>query len=69
MEAAIIVVAPPSVVAVTHERNKNNNTHGRSPNVVKSDFPYYKELFLKEKNHSYWKQILSFKRSSSWKWT
>ena len=49
MEAAIIVVAPPSVVAVTHERNKNNNTHGKSPNVVKNDFPYYKELFLKEK--------------------
>ena len=30
----------------------------------KSDFPYYKELFIKERIRSLWEQILSFKRSS-----
>ena len=37
---------------------------GRSPNVV-SDFPYHKELLLKERICSLWEQILSFKRSSN----
>ena len=36
---------------------------GRSPNVV-SDFPYHKELLIKERICSLWEQILSFKRSS-----
>ena len=35
--------------AVRHMPNKNSNIQGRSPNVVKSDFPYHKELLLKEK--------------------
>ena len=30
----------------------------------KSDFPYHKELLLKERIHSLWEQILSYKRSS-----
>ena len=30
----------------------------------KSEFPYHKELLLKERIHSLWAQILSFKRSS-----
>ena len=33
---------------------------GRSPNVV-SDFPYHKELLLKERIRSLWEQVLSFK--------
>ena len=28
-----------------------------------SDFPYFKELFLKERIHFLWEQILSYKRS------
>ena len=36
---------------------------GRSPNVV-SDFPYIKELLLKERICSLWEQILSFKKKS-----
>ena len=32
--------------------------------MVKNYFPYHKELFLKERIRSLWKQILSFKRSS-----
>ena len=39
---------------------------GKSPDVV-SDFPYHKELVLKERIHSLWEQILSFKRSSNFK--
>ena len=31
-----------------HVRNKNSNIQGRSPNVVKGDFPYHKELLLKK---------------------
>ena len=61
--------------AVTHVHNKkNSHIQGRSPNVEKSDFPYHKELPLKERISSLWKQIqrirslwdqiLSFKRSS-----
>ena len=30
----------------------------------KSDFPYLKELLLKERIRSLWEQTLSFKRSS-----
>ena len=48
--------------AVTHERNKNSNIQGRSPNVIKVIF--HKELLLKERIRSLWEQILSFKRSS-----
>ena len=36
---------------------------GSSPHV-ESDGPYTKELLLKERIHSLWEQILSFKRSS-----
>ena len=47
---------------VTHVRNKKSNIQGRSPVVVKSDFPFHKELLLKERIRSPWEQILSFKR-------
>ena len=57
-----IGVAP--IRQVTHMHNKDSNNQGRSPNVV-SDFPYHKELLLKEKIHYLWEQILSFKRSSN----
>ena len=50
--------------AITHVHNKNSNIQGRSPNVV-SDFPYHKELLLKEEILSLWEQILSFKSSSN----
>ena len=50
--------------AVTHVHNKNSNIQERSPNVVKSDIPYHKELLLKERIRFLWGQILSFKRSS-----
>ena len=40
---------------------KNSNIQGRSPNV-KSDFPKYKELLIKERICS--QKILSYKRSS-----
>ena len=43
--------------------NKNSNTQGSSTNVV-SDFPYLKELLLKERICTLWEQILSFKRNS-----
>ena len=42
----------------------NSNIQGWSPNVGKSDFPYNKELLLKERIRSLWEQILSFKTSS-----
>ena len=42
-----------------HMRNKNSNTQGSSSNVGKSDFPYLKELLLKERICSLWNQILS----------
>ena len=48
----------------THMHNKNSNTQGSSPNVV-SDFPYLKELLLKERICSPWEQIRSFKRISN----
>ena len=35
--------------AVTQVPNKNSNIQGRSPNVIKSDFPCHKELLLKER--------------------
>ena len=43
-----------SSYAVTHLRNKNSNIQGRSPNVVigETDFPYHKELIIKERIHS-----------------
>ena len=56
-----IGVAP--ITQVTQVRNKNSNIQGRSLNVI-SDFPYYKELLIKERIRSLWEQILSFKRSS-----
>ena len=34
--------------AVAHVRNKNSNIQGRSPNVIKSDFPNHKELLLRK---------------------
>ena len=43
--------------AVTLVRNKNSNISREVTQCGKSDFPYHKELLLKE-------QILSFKRSS-----
>ena len=49
---------------ITHVRNRNNNIQWRSPNVVESDFPYNKELLLKERICSLWEQILSFNTSS-----
>ena len=45
-------------------RHKNRNFQERSPSIVKSDFPYNKELLLKERIRSLWGQILPFKRSS-----
>ena len=48
--------------AVMHMRNKKSNIQGRLPKLV-SDFPYHKELLLKEIIHPLWEQILSFKRS------
>ena len=42
-------------------RNKKSNQGGHCD---KSDFPYYKELLIKERIRSLWEQILSFKRSS-----
>ena len=55
-------VAP--ITQVTHVRNKNSNIQGRSLNVIKVSFPYYKELLIKVRIRSLWEQILSFKRSS-----
>ena len=46
-----------------HVCNKNSNIQRRSP-IVESDFPYHKELLLKERIRSLWEQILYFKRSS-----
>ena len=60
-----IGVAP--ITMYTHVRNKTSNTQESSPNVVKSDFPYLKELLLKERIRSLWEPILSFKRSSHFK--
>ena len=47
-----------------HVRNKNSNTQGSLPNVLKVNFPYLQELLLKERIRPLWEQILSFKRSS-----
>ena len=41
-------------------RNKNSNIQGRSANVVKVTFSYFKELLIKERIRSLWEQILSF---------
>ena len=43
-------------------RNRNSNIQGRSLNVI-SDFPYHKELLIKERIRSLCEQIHSFKRS------
>ena len=51
------------ITHVTHVSNKKSNIQGRSSNVVKSDFPYHKELFLKERIRSLSGQILSFTSS------
>ena len=57
----IIGVAP--TTQYTHVRNKKY--HSREiTKCCKSDLPYLKELLLKERIGSLWKQILSFKRSS-----
>ena len=51
--------------AVKHVHNKNSNIQGRSPiKCVSSDFPYYKELLIKERIRTLLEQILSLKRSS-----
>ena len=44
--------------------NKNSNIQGRSPDVVKVIFSYFKELLIKERIRSLCEQILSFKTSS-----
>ena len=49
--------------AITHMHNKNSNFQRRSPNVVKIDFPYHKELLFKVIIHSQWKRILFLKGS------
>ena len=49
--------------AVTHVRNKNSYIQGRSPNVVKSYFPYHKELLLKGAN-SFLYEKFSFGKGS-----
>ena len=50
---------------VTHVRNKNSNISREATlECGKSDFPYNKELLLKERICSLWELILSFKRSS-----
>ena len=56
-----IGVAP--IMQYMYVCNKNCNTQGSSPNVLKLIF-VPKELLLKERIHSHWDQILSFKRSS-----
>ena len=61
----LIGVAP--ITQVSHMRNKNSNIQGRSLNVIKRDFPFYKELLIKESIRSPWEQILSFKRSFHFK--
>ena len=46
---------------------KNSNIQGRSQNVTLcgiSEFPYYKELLIKERIRSILEPMLSFKRSS-----
>ena len=47
-----------------HVRNKSSNIQGEVTLCDKSDFPYYKELLIKERTRSLSEQILSFKRSS-----
>ena len=46
----------------THVRNKIVTLKGTY--CGKSEFPYLKELHLKEKNRFLWEQILSFKGST-----
>ena len=58
----IIGVAP--IMQVKHVPYKNSNIQGRSLNVIKVIFSYYKELLIKERICSQREQILSFKRSS-----
>ena len=55
----VIGVAP--ITKFTHVHNKNSNIQGKSPNVVKSDFPYHKELLLKERIRSHLERILSLR--------
>ena len=57
-----IGVAP--ITQVNQVRNENSNIQGMSLYVAKSDFPYYKELLIKERIRSLWEQIPSIKRSS-----
>ena len=45
-------------------RSKNSNIQGRSLNVIKRDFPYYKELLIKERIRYLWEEVLSFKKGS-----
>ena len=58
---SLIGVAP--ITQITHVCNKNSNIQRRSQ-CGKSDFPYQKELHLKERICSTLKQVLSIKRSS-----
>ena len=51
------------MMQLTYVHNKNSNIQERSPNLA-SDFPYHKDLLLKERICTLWEQILSFKRSS-----
>ena len=56
------------IMQYTHMRNRNSNTQGSLPNVV-SDFPYLKELPLKERVCFLWEQILSLNKFPFWKRT
>ena len=51
------------ITQVTHVRTKIVTFKGGHL-CDKKDFPYHKELLLKERIRSLWEQILSFKRSS-----
>ena len=54
------IIGVATITQVTHVRNK---IQGRLQ-CDKNDFPYAKELLIKERIRSLWEQILSFKRSS-----
>ena len=53
------------ITQITRVSNKNSNMQGRIFYLVRNiDFPFQKELLLKECIRSLWEQILSFKRGS-----
>ena len=64
----IYIIGVALITQYTHVHNKNSNTHSKDLTLCgESDFPYHKELLLKERIRPLWEQILSFKRSSNLK--